>query len=352
MLDLIDLGCPLLRTSFFEQAITTFGYFGHAAVGGTIGVALLAHGYLNNHERNKRAGIAIIAALIITGAVSEVSKHTIQMPRPRVRSSYGFPSGHTTTAFSLASTLAVTFPALSPLFFILAVLTGISRMYLRAHFTVDVIGGMIVGLVVSFPIAKKIIPEAGSCNRGVFGLLGWIIGLTLGVAGLAFFHSGEKNIAAYMHLPNTTANTPAIATFDFGTAQARASMKYGWSGDEKWEGDKRTVVWATGLASEIIIPLPTAQDYRFRMSAFPYSPKGPACQRVEVKVNDTVVAKVLLEQGWHEYEFRVPKSTVQAGPNTVQFFYDYAEPPKLRGKNLDERPLSVAFDTLQASAQN
>lgn len=150
---------------------------------------------------------------------------------------------------------------------------------------------------------------------------------------------------------NIAPQDPLIINFDFGTPQARPSLGYGWSGDESWNGSKRPMVWATGLASELVINLPTERDYRFRFNVFPNSPKGPVCQRVEVRLNGLFVSKVLLARGWHWYEFDVPKTAIHAGRNDVQFFYDYAETPKSRGKGSDERLLSVAFDSLQALPQ-
>jgi hypothetical protein len=63
------------------------------------------------------------------------------------------------------------------------------------------------------------------------------------------------------------------------------------------------------------------------------------------------VVKLLLDRGWHDYEFNVSKSVLQIGANVIQFFYDYAEAPKVRGRNPDERVLSVAFDKLEMFAQ-
>ena len=93
--------------------------------------------------------------------------------------------------------------------------------------------------------------------------------------------------------------------------------------------------------------LPAVQDYRFRLHVFPYPPTGTACQRIEAKLNSTVVVKIFLERGWHSYEFNVPKTAIKAGKNDVQFFYDYAESPKSRERSSDERALSVAFDKLE-----
>jgi membrane-associated phospholipid phosphatase len=58
-----------------------------------------------------------------------------------------FPSGHTTTAFALATflVLIIKHQRLWPVLLVLAVLTGYSRIYLTHHFPVDVWVGSIIG---------------------------------------------------------------------------------------------------------------------------------------------------------------------------------------------------------------
>lgn len=63
---------------------------------------------------------------------------------------HSFPSGHTTTAFFLAFFVILFFKInrkLSLLFFVLAVLVGLSRIYLLAHFKEDILFGSILGLI-------------------------------------------------------------------------------------------------------------------------------------------------------------------------------------------------------------
>lgn len=347
MLDVTDLVCPVLRTPFFESLMTVFGYYGHGAAGFVIGVALLGHGYVYRNDRTKTTGITVLIVLVLTSVLAEALKYTLQ-PQPDIPPNLT-PSGRTSVAFGLASVLSVSFPALSPVFFGMAILTAISRLYWRAQYTWNVVGGAVLGLAAGLPIARKLIPRGNAIRPSGLGLVGWMSALTLGLAALAFFYNTESKIAAHRVTANDiSSHDPMITNFDFGTPQARPSLRYGWSGDESWNGGKRSVVWATGLASEFVLDLPTEQDYRFRFNVFPYSPKGPACQRVEIRLNGLVVAKVFLARGWHWYRFDVPKSAVHAGRNYVQFFYDYAETPKSRGQSSDDRPLSVAFDSLQA----
>ncbi len=348
MFDAVDLVCPVLRNPFLAMMMSLLEYFGRPPIGAMIGLGLLGLGYFYKDYRSRLAGIAIVIAVLVAFGLAEALKRTVQGSQPQLPAAYGLPSGETSAAFALASALSVTFPGLGPIFFGLAILTGIGRLYTRAQFFWNIIGGAILGLATGLPIAIKLIPRANALHRYSLGFIGWSAVSVLGLAVLAFFYSTENNIAAHLTANDSSLNPAAAAQFDFGSPQARSSLRYGWSGDESWSGGKRSVVWADALASELVMNLPAEQDYRFRFNVFPYFPKGPACQRVEVRVNGLIVAKVLLERGWHWYQFDVPKTAVHAGRNFVQFFYDYAETPKSRGRNSDERKLSVAFDMLEA----
>ena len=62
---------------------------------------------------------------------------------------HSFPSGHATTAFALATALALLYPRGRVLFFTVAVLVCLQRVFVAAHYFSDVIVGATVGLVLS-----------------------------------------------------------------------------------------------------------------------------------------------------------------------------------------------------------
>lgn len=68
-----------------------------------------------------------------------------------VHQHFSFPSGHTTTAFTLFCLLAllVKRKEISLLFVVFAVLGGLSRIYLAQHFLMDVFAGSILGCAIS-----------------------------------------------------------------------------------------------------------------------------------------------------------------------------------------------------------
>ncbi len=63
---------------------------------------------------------------------------------------YSFPSGHTSQAFFMASMLSTFFQLpwyLALLLYVLAALTGITRIYLGAHYPRDVVAGALLGTI-------------------------------------------------------------------------------------------------------------------------------------------------------------------------------------------------------------
>jgi membrane-associated phospholipid phosphatase len=104
-------------------------------------------------------GVASVLALTL--------KYTINRPRPSTQDSLiipasdqgspSFPSGHTTEAFALATSLSLAYPKwyiIAPSF-LWASTVGYSRMYLGVHYPTDVIAGAILGSASAF-LCRKI----------------------------------------------------------------------------------------------------------------------------------------------------------------------------------------------------
>ncbi len=114
---------------------------------------------------------ALIYALanIITSVLAQILKHIFDQDRPvrffeatnthlylvpdvDMNIFYSFPSGHTTSAFTVYFTLALFAKNkyLKTFLFVLALLIGYSRVYLSQHFFQDIYVGSIIGTGVSF----------------------------------------------------------------------------------------------------------------------------------------------------------------------------------------------------------
>jgi membrane-associated phospholipid phosphatase len=114
-----------------------------------------------------------LIGLAAGGVVSQVVKHVACRARPRLVEGWGvgvpgtpddpaargffhwpcfgepayhgFPSGHATTAFTLAAALCVIAPAGRRAWLLAAAGVGASRVVLNAHFLSDVVGGALIG---------------------------------------------------------------------------------------------------------------------------------------------------------------------------------------------------------------
>lgn len=116
----------------------------------------------------------IVFILIITfgGILIQILKFLFDKPRPLKLFSdmlnqpinvigeqlreLGFPSGHTFLAFSTAIFLSdrIKKKTINNILFILAIMVGISRVLVGAHFISDVIGGLIIGIIFTIIILK------------------------------------------------------------------------------------------------------------------------------------------------------------------------------------------------------
>lgn len=102
-------------------------------------------------------GLRIAAATLGATVLSQALKRSLTRKRPDVSivgfeplaanpDAFSFPSGHTAAAFSVAVALAGEPAGLGPLALLLAVGIGLSRVYLGAHYPLDVTAGAILGV--------------------------------------------------------------------------------------------------------------------------------------------------------------------------------------------------------------
>ncbi|MCL4460777.1 MAG: phosphatase PAP2 family protein [Nitrospirae bacterium] len=117
---------------------------------------------------------ASLAGLLLEGSL----KHLVARPRPLEHFSaairagqtrvhvlgphlhwFSFPSGHATTAFCAAVLFGGLYPRLLWPFLVLATMTGVSRVYVGAHFPTDVLAGALIGTVSGLFALKIVRPR-------------------------------------------------------------------------------------------------------------------------------------------------------------------------------------------------
>lgn len=117
--------------------------------------------YLIKNENYRIEGYMVIASIILVTIIGEgIIKHIIKRTRPfehmKINKllisrpiTYSFPSGHTASSFAASGILIMMDNKLSIIAVVLASLIAFSRIYLNVHYPLDVITGIVLGLICS-----------------------------------------------------------------------------------------------------------------------------------------------------------------------------------------------------------
>jgi undecaprenyl-diphosphatase len=133
--------------------------FGVATVGDLIWAPLVFWLYVFRKDSNEWTSSLILAvAMVAAMGLTDLLKAAFNLPRPfqvtslgimargELPTNPGFPSGHTTNAFTVATVIWSRYPAWRIPFSVLAIATGVSMIILGLHFPSDVIGGVFLGI--------------------------------------------------------------------------------------------------------------------------------------------------------------------------------------------------------------
>jgi len=134
---------------------------GSGAVLAGLSLLLLVLGRLHRQAGIFAAGWQGLIAHGAAALLTQVLKHTIGRPRPRMTHGGGFefgpsfdsgldsfPSGHSAASFAVATVLARHFPRLRWVVFPAAALIACSRIWRGSHFPTDVMTGVVIGVCV------------------------------------------------------------------------------------------------------------------------------------------------------------------------------------------------------------
>jgi membrane-associated phospholipid phosphatase len=125
-------------------------------------VGYFVAGLIHNNKDLKQKAAYTAATILLNTATTTLLKNVVKRERPynvytgifpdKIESDYSFPSGHTSSAFATATSLAITtkkwyiaVPA-----FAWSASVGYSRIYLGQHYPSDVIMGALVGTSSAF----------------------------------------------------------------------------------------------------------------------------------------------------------------------------------------------------------
>jgi membrane-associated phospholipid phosphatase len=156
----------------------TFEFITYSAPVLTIAVPVgtLIYAIMKKDSVRKSNAILICSSQIVAGIITTSMKLAINRDRPYETYYFiqhigpgggsSFPSGHTSSAFALATSLSMTYPKWYVITgsFVWATAVGYSRMDLGVHYPSDVIAGAIVGSGSAF-LSKKLTRWINSKNR-------------------------------------------------------------------------------------------------------------------------------------------------------------------------------------------
>lgn len=131
-----------------------FPLFTH--LGGAVFTILLTLVFLTGPGSYMEAGILALGSLSMSSFLVFILKKIVERERPYNTienmnvligplRDYSFPSGHATASTAIAVSLGFVFPQISGILFSIAILVGISRIYIGVHYPSDVIVGMTIG---------------------------------------------------------------------------------------------------------------------------------------------------------------------------------------------------------------
>jgi membrane-associated phospholipid phosphatase len=168
-----------------------------------------------NSDRWKFAGFYSLLAHGISGLFTQILKHILSRPRPRIMDTIqwdigpslesgldSFPSGHTSASFSMAMVFAYYFPKGRMLWFGLASFIAMCRVIKGSHFPTDVLGGVLLGIGSGLVLVYARDTWKEATVRGFAHGLPWLV-TAFGLLWILVPHPGielEPNMSLFIGL--------------------------------------------------------------------------------------------------------------------------------------------------------
>ena len=140
------------KTNFFKGEAQSVTFFNIAAPAG-----VFIAGELKHSKQLKKEAVYMMGSFVLSSIITTATKNIVKRERPFDKypfivkrdagGSYSLPSGHTSAAFTTATSLSLLFPkwyVIAPAY-IWAGTVGYGRLYLGVHYPTDILAGALVG---------------------------------------------------------------------------------------------------------------------------------------------------------------------------------------------------------------
>lgn len=155
----LDKTLFLFINNAFANPVLDLLFINITYLGSTLLLVFIAVLLLLN--RQKKPALSLLIGLAINVVLILILKSFIARPRPEIGARIitqsqesSFPSGHAANAFMAAGILGKYFSKFIFAFYILAILVGISRIYAGVHYPLDVLAGLVIGVIVNLAVQK------------------------------------------------------------------------------------------------------------------------------------------------------------------------------------------------------
>lgn len=225
-----------VKSPYLNDIMSWLSYLGKGWVQALFCLILIVIGLIvKKDEKIVNAGKKGIYAVAASGILSQIIKHIIGRPRPKILEAFGFslgpsiipgfdsfPSGHATSSFAFAYTLSTFFPWMRYLLYGYALLVCISRVYVGAHFPSDVFAGILLGTWTGRMVTTKGIEGLKEAAKK--------FGPPIGIAAFSFFiffyNIGSPGLFDVDEAVYAEASREMIETGDWITPQYNYTNRY------------------------------------------------------------------------------------------------------------------------------
>ncbi len=141
-------------TRRFEELGDVGAFLGSSLTIGVVSGGLLVSSYLTESQKFRSMAFSLSQGFVLSFAMTASLKTMTWRARPNGEGSRSFPSGHTSSAFTIATVLSHHYSKASIPAYLTAGLIGVSRLEKNRHFLSDVVAGATLGYIVGKTVIR------------------------------------------------------------------------------------------------------------------------------------------------------------------------------------------------------